>query len=92
MPAGSVGGGGRQTYSLYGGTVNLAARLETLNKEHGTEVLLDAATVAQLGAVPVAEIGRVAVRGFSVPAAVFTPLPETGAWLRERSAISKDAR
>jgi class 3 adenylate cyclase len=79
--AGSVGGGGRQTYSLYGDTVNLAARLEALNKEHGTQVLIDAATAAHLGDVPVQEIGRVAVRGFSAPAAVFAPVPETGAKL-----------
>ncbi|MDX1575075.1 MAG: adenylate/guanylate cyclase domain-containing protein [Kiloniellales bacterium] len=77
--AGSVGGGGRQSYSLYGDTVNLAARLEALNKEYGTQVLIDAATVAHLDDFPVQEIGRVPVRGFSEPAAVFAPAPETGA-------------
>ena len=76
--AGSVGGGGRQSYSLYGEPVNLSARLEALNKEHGTQILIDAATVERLPGVPVQEIGRVAVRGFSEPAAVFTPTAETG--------------
>ncbi len=76
--AGSVGGGGRQTYSLYGDTVNLSARLEALNKEHGTRLLIDAATVARLGEVPVREIGRIAVRGFSEPAAVFTTIEDRG--------------
>ncbi len=75
--AGSVGGGGRQSYSLYGDTVNLSARLETLNKEHGTQILIDAATVEHLPGVPVHEIGRITVRGFSQAAAVFTPTGET---------------
>ena len=33
VAAGTVGGAGRQTYTLYGDTVNLAQRLEELNKE-----------------------------------------------------------
>lgn len=80
--AGSVGGGGRQSYSLYGDTVNLSARLEALNKENGTQILIDAATVQRLPDVPVREIGRIDVRGFSESVAVFTPLAETGEALR----------
>lgn len=83
--AGSVGGGGRQSYSLYGDTVNLAARLEALNKEHGTQILIDAATVERLSNVSLQEIGRIAVRGFSEPAAVFTPIVETRTDLQLRT-------
>jgi adenylate cyclase len=83
--AGSVGGGGRQSYSLYGNTVNLSARLEALNKEHGTQLLIDAATVERLHGVPVHEIGRIEVRGFSEPAAVFAPTAETSTQLRLRT-------
>lgn len=86
--AGSVGGGGRQSYSLYGEAVNLSARLEALNKEYGTQILIDAATVAQLPDVPLHEIGRIAVRGFSEPVAVFTPLEETSEVLRKRLEAS----
>ena len=86
--AGSVGGGGRQSYSLYGDTVNLSARLEALNKDHGTQILIDAATVERLHGVPVHEIGRIAVRGFSEPTAVFTPIAETGIQLRLRPGRS----
>ncbi len=82
--AGNVGGGGRQSYSLYGDTVNLSARLEALNKEHGTVLLIDAATVAQLPDIPLREIGQIAVRGFSEPAAVFTTSEETSAQLRQK--------
>ena len=81
--AGSVGGGGRQSYSLYGDTVNLSARLEALNKEYGTEILIDAATVERLPEVPLREIGRITVRGFSEPVAVYTPIDDTRAALRQ---------
>lgn len=70
--AGSVGGGGRQSYSLYGDTVNLSARLEALNKEHSTRILLDSTTVEQLRDLPTRKIGHVDVRGFSQPVAIFT--------------------
>ena len=36
VAAGTVGGAERQTYTVYGDTVNLAQRLEELNKEVGT--------------------------------------------------------
>lgn len=70
--AGSVGGGGRQNYSLYGDTVNLSARLEALNKEHGTRILLDKATIERLSDIETHEIGVVDVRGFSEQVAIFT--------------------
>ena len=84
--AGSVGGGGRQSYSVYGDTVNLSARLESLNKDHGTRLLMDAATVRFIPDVPVHEIGQIEVRGFSEPTAVFAPIAETATHLRSRSA------
>ena len=39
---GSVGAGQRLTFTLLGDTVNLAARLEQLNKEYGTRILVSA--------------------------------------------------
>ena len=70
--AGSVGGGGRQSYSLYGDTVNLSARLEALNKEHGTQLLIDGATVERIPDLPMRQIGRISLRGFSEPTPVFS--------------------
>jgi class 3 adenylate cyclase len=40
VAAGTVGGSDRQAYSLYGDTVNMAQRLEQLNKEFGTQCLI----------------------------------------------------
>jgi adenylate cyclase len=51
IAAGTVGGNERLTYTLYGDTVNLAQRLERLNKEFGTLCLVSGDT---LKAVPAA--------------------------------------
>jgi adenylate cyclase len=72
LVAGNVGGGGRQSYTVHGDTVNLAARLEALCKEHGTSLLLSATTATALPQVELVPIGHIAVRGLSEPAAVFS--------------------
>ena len=40
VAAGTVGGAARQTYTVYGDTVNVAQRLERLNKELQTDCLV----------------------------------------------------
>jgi adenylate cyclase len=46
--AGNIEAGGRLHYTVIGDTVNVAARLEALNKAHGTDLLISGATVAIL--------------------------------------------
>ena len=70
--AGNVGGGGRQSYTVYGNTVNLAARLEALCKEYGTWMLVSDSTAQALPGVGLVPAGSAAVRGFTRPVAVFS--------------------
>jgi len=69
--AGNVGGGGRQSYTVHGDTVNLAARLEALCKEHGTAALVSAATANAVAGAGLRAAGTVAVRGVSEPVTVY---------------------
>jgi adenylate cyclase len=73
VAAGAVGGAERQTYTLYGDTVNLAQRLEALNKEYQTSCLICGATfIAASSDIPDAvAIGNIQVRGRNRAVEVF---------------------
>ena len=61
--AGAIGAKGRLNYTVHGNAVNLAARLEALNKEHGSRLLVSESTAKQIEASELIEVGETTVRG-----------------------------
>ena len=74
LMAGSIGSANRQEYSVIGETVNLASRLESLNKQYKTEILMSQATHDILAAdfTGFESLGDAKVAGFDQPIPVFT--------------------
>jgi adenylate cyclase len=74
IAAGTVGAGARQTYTLYGDAVNLAQRLQELNKETGTSCLICGTTAQQIrSSPPLTRVGTFAIRNLRSPIEVFCP-------------------
>ena len=70
---GDIGAGKRMNFTLLGDTVNLAARLEELNKQYGTRILVSQSTHDACGGTfRFDPLGSVAVRGRSEPVAIFS--------------------
>jgi adenylate cyclase len=66
MIAGNIGAESAMSYTVIGDAVNLGSRLESLNKEYGTRLLISEDTRSRLTmAVTTRPIGNVTVKGKS---------------------------
>jgi len=64
--AANIGSPDRLSYALVGDTVNVASRLQGLNKEFGTEIIISDATRARVnGAFPIRELPETRLKGKS---------------------------
>jgi adenylate cyclase len=76
MVAGNIGSDTIMSYTVIGDAVNLGARLESLNKDYGTRIIISEATRARLkGRYDIRPLGEVIVKGKSKPVAIFEVKP-----------------
>ena len=72
MIAGNIGSSHIMSYTVIGDNVNLGSRLESLNKQYSTRIIISDATRTRLkGAYDIRPLGDVVVKGKTRPVAIF---------------------
>jgi adenylate cyclase len=84
MIAGNIGSQSIMSYTVIGDNVNLGARLESLNKDYGSRIIIsDASRTRLTGNYDIRPLGDVVVKGKTKPVAIFevvavSPVQEPG--------------
>lgn len=73
---GNFGGGRFFDYTAYGDTINIAARLEAVNKQLGTRICVSEVVATRADNFRGRPVGELTVRGRKESLRVFEPLPE----------------
>ena len=84
MIAGNIGSPSIMSYTVIGDNVNLGSRLESLNKDYGSRIIIsDASRTRLTGGYDLRPLGEVVVKGKTRPVAIFevvvsSPVQEPG--------------